>query len=116
MSPKKHLEALSERREDLLVTRTQRKQDMGEMDVPTQDKTTEKSKKSSSDEDSSEHCKEHVEAASFKCLPASVRKMDAKSSTSCKKSIGEELEGNDGFQIIDISVLPSMFESLRRPE
>lgn len=89
---------------------------MGEMDVPTQDETTEKSKESSSNEDSGEQCKEHVEAASFKCLPASVHKMDAKSSTSCKDSIGEESEGNDGFWTIDISVLASMFESLQRPQ
>ena len=65
---------------------------------------------------SEEHCNEHVEAASFKCLPASVRKMDTKSSNSCEESTEEESERNDGFRIIDISILASVFECLRCPE
>ena len=54
-----------------------------------------------------------MEAASLKCLPASVRKMDTKSSDSCEESTEEELERNAGFRIIDISILASMFECLR---
>ena len=87
------------------------------MDAPTQDEMSEKSEESSSDEDGGEeHCGEHVEAASFKCLPASVRKMDTKSSDSCKESTEEESERNDGFRIIDIGILASKFECLRCPE
>ena len=68
-----------------------KKTDLREIDAPTQDKMSEKSEESSSDEDGGEeHCDEHVEAASFKCLPASVRKMDTKSSNSCEESTEEE--------------------------
>ena len=42
--------------------------------------------------------------------------MDTKSSDSCEESTEEESERNDGFRIIDISILASMFECLRCPE
>lgn len=47
-----------------------KKKDLSEIDAPTQDEA------SSYEDGGEELCDEHVEAASFKCLPPSVRKMD----------------------------------------
>ena len=61
---------------------------------------------------------EHVEtekAASFKNLPASVRKMKAESSDSSKESNEDELEDVNGFRLIDIAILAAVFESLLFP-
>ena len=61
---------------------------------------------------------EHVEtgkAASFKNLPASVRKMKAESSDSSKESNEDELEDVNGFRLIDIAILAAVFESLLCP-
>ena len=54
---------------------------------------------------------EHVEtekAASFKNLPASVRKMKAESSNSSKESTEDELEDVNGFRLIDIAILATV--------
>ena len=58
-----------------------------------------------------------AEHSKFKSLPASVRKLKAQSSTSEDSSSEEEtdLGGLEGFRFIDLSVLASVFESLRCP-
>lgn len=71
----------------------------------------EKTSESSGDE-------EHVEGEkrdSFNALPASMRKLDTKLDDSFVESGEDECEDLEGFRFVDISILASVFASLRCP-
>ena len=74
--------------------------------------STEKSDESSGDE---EYAATGVKSESFKSLPASVRKLKPPSDDSSEKSSENEGEILQGFRIVDISVLATVFESLPCP-
>ena len=111
MPPLKKVRSLPRKKRKFKGNQYQKKAAEIETEQPRKEALPEMSGDSSSDE-------EHVEtekAASFKNLPASVRKIKAESSDSSKESNEDELEHVTGFRLIDIAILAAVFESLLCP-
>ena len=111
MPPKKKFRSIPRKKNKFKGNRYQKKTKKIETEQSRKEALPETSGDSSGDE-------EHVEtekAASFKNLPASVRKMKAESSDSSKESNDDELEHVNGFRFIDIAILAAVFESLLCP-
>ena len=111
MPPQKKFRSIPRKKSKFKGNHYQKKVAKIETEQPRKGALPEMSGGSSSDE-------EHVEiekAASFKNLPASAHKMKAESSDSSKESNEDELEQLNGFWLIDIFILATVFESLLCP-
>ena len=115
MPPKKKFRSITRKKKRFRGNQYSKKEETAESGVLNdEDSSSQASEREGSNSDA-----EHVESdktKSFKCLPASIRKMKAESNDSSQpESSDEDPEGVNGFRLIDIAILATVFESLRCP-
>ena len=115
MPPKKKIRSIPRKKNKFKGNQYQKKAEKIEAERSRKETLPEMSGHSSGDSSGDEEHVETEKAASFKNLPASVRKMRAESSDSSKESNEDELEHVNGFRLIDIAILAAVFESLLCP-
>ena len=112
MPPKKKFRSIPRKKNKFKGNRYQKKTKKIETEQSRKEALPETSGDSSGDSSGDEEHVETEKAASFKNLPASVRKMKAESSDSSKERNDDELEHVNGFRFIDIAILAAVKEQL----
>lgn len=112
MSPKRKFRSVKKRKRRFTGNQYTKKENLPAKCVLDREKVSESSSESEGDE-------EHVEATkpSFKLLPASVRKLKRQASDSPDDFTSEEedCEKLEGFRVMDIAIIASIFECVSCP-
>ena len=111
MPPRKKFTSVRRRKRKFTGNIYTRKRNSEEIDAAVEEKTAEKSEDSDIEGMKPLERTRSSDRATFKSMPASVRKLGELPSDSSDSSSEDELEGTEGFRFIDISVLASVFKS-----